>query len=343
MKARAFTLIELLLSITIMSIVLATATSMLSTSLNQLRASEGTFGQFQETLAAFESMTNRIATCQIKPFYDYEYPGGNTAGVPTKYELQSDLHFVSGLASGGTTSLLAGANYPSHAVFFQGTYGITQNTEWQGLGNLLNSWGYFIEFGSDATNRATFLTTSGIAPRFRYRLKELQVPAEDLKIYANNLSGINTSSASNLYSWFRVPSADPAKARTLAENIIAMIITPLTTNSSGALSNELAPSYHYDSRSYQYASSNLANRTRHRLPPMLRITLVALDENSAAKLEEENGSSVPELGIESLFTTASKYQEDIAAMEASLNAQQLRYRIFTSTIRLRNARWTNTY
>jgi len=340
---QAFTLIELLLSIGILSIVLVTTTSLLNTSLNQLRVSEAGFGQFQESQAAFETMTSRLSSCELNPYYDYQYPGNNLATVPTGYKLESDLHFVSGRASGGTNSLLQGSNYPSHAVFFHGTFGLTEQTPWKGLGTLLNSWGYFIEFGDDSTERATFLNGGATPPRYRFRLKELQVPSEALQTYAVGLSTLPSPTVANLYQWFRIPAADSATTHTLAENIIAMVITPLMTNAAGNLSNELAPAYTYDSRTYQYASTGLAERTRHKLPPLLRITLVALDEVSAQQLQDDNGSSMPDLGIGGLFSNPSQYESDLATLESALVGQKLRYRVFSTMIRLRNARWTNQY
>ena len=131
-------------------------------------------------------------------------------------------------------------------------------------------------------------------------------------------------------------------SRTVAENIIALIITPLQSDELGGINNDLAPNYFYDSRAYQHISSPLAEATRHRLPPLIRITLVALDNVSAETLEIENGSSMPDLGLDSYFATASSYESDIAALEKALTDKKLRYRVFSSTIRLRNAKWTSS-
>jgi uncharacterized protein (TIGR02599 family) len=338
----AFTLIELMLSITILSVVLMVTASMLNVSLEQLRQAESRVGQFQEAQAAFESITRRLSSCELNPYYDYSYPGNNLDAVPTEYVLESDLHFVTGPTQAGTAPLIPGSNRPTHSIFFHGTYGLTDQTDWKGLGTLLNSWGYFIEFSDDNANRANFLNNAGGAPtRYRFRLKELQVPAESIKTYALGLSRIPSPSPNNLYQWFRSPAADPAMSRTVAENMIAMIITPLQPDTNGETNHDLAPKYFYDSRAYQFSNDAAAKKSRNRLPPLVRVTLVALDEVSAADLADANGTEMPDFGLSELFDEASNYEEDLATLEKTLIAKKLRYRVFTSTIRLRNAKWSS--
>jgi uncharacterized protein (TIGR02599 family) len=340
--SRGFTLIELLLSMTIFSIVLLVTASMLDSTMTQLRIADARFSQFQETQAAFESMNLRITGCELNPYYDYVYPGNNTATVPTSYKLSSDLHFVCGPARGGTLPLLPDGNRAGHGVFFHGTLGLSDQSSWQEMKGLVNSWGYYLEFGDDKNSRANFLNTSTAPSRRRFRLKELQVPAEQLRTYALKLSAPGTS-AGALYDWFRTPASIPLCARTVAENVVALVITPLRPDTGGTLNNDLAPTYFYDSRAYQHTSGALAERTRHRLPPLLQITLVALDEVSAQQLEDKHGDTMPDLGLDGLFLNANRYRQDLQALESTLQDRKLRYRVFTNTIRLRNARWTETY
>ena len=349
-KRAGFTLIELLLSISILSVVLMTTTSLLNASLGQLRIAEARNGQFREVQAAFETMCRRLEACEINPYYDYVYANNDINTVPTGYKLQSDLHFVSGTATAGTSPVIGSGNRPGHAVFFHGTYGLTAQKDWKGLGTLLNSWGYYVEFGDDSTARPTFLNSgsSGVDSRMRFRLKELQVPAEQMRTYALKLNTQTTKA--RVQEWYTTALGDSANTHVVAENILTCVIFPTvpdgsTTSTGATLKPEaLAPAYNYDTRSYQYASSNsLAEVTRHRLPPLSRLTLVAVDEVSAARLQEQNGSAMPSLGLDNLFTDAAKYDADLQVVENSLVAQKLNYRVFTTTVRLRNARWNGTY
>lgn len=344
---RGFTLIELLLSITILSVVLLITTSILNTSLGQLRIAEARFGQFREVQAAFDTMRLRLAGTEINPFYDYDYKNDDMNSVPVGYKLKSDLHFVTGPATGGSTPLLESGNRVSHGIFFHGSFGVTNETGWKGLGTLLNSWGYYVEFGDDTTVRPDFLNSGNIPKRYRFRLKELQVPAELMRTYAAKLN--SEDSREKIFAWFRESMQNPANVQTVAENIVALVITPLvpedSKNANGTRigENGLAPAYYYDTRNYQHTKNSLAEVTRHRLPPMLRLTLVALDEASAAKLEELNGQNQPNLGVDNLFIDATRYHEDIRTLETTLQSMQLNYRVFSTTVRIRNARWTNTY
>lgn len=344
---QAFTLVELLLSISILSVVLLVTTSMLSTSMNQLRLAESRFGQFQEAQAAFESITKRLTSCEINPYYDYRYPTkGNgvsdTDAVPVGYDLESDLHFVSGPSTIGSHALLATGDHPGHSIFFFGTYGKTDNTSWKEMSNLVNSWGYYIEFGNDSSSRASFLNSSSLLPqRYRFRLKELQIPSENVLTYKNRLSA--ATSVEQLYDWFRTPIA-AGKGETIAENMIALIVMPLRSDSVLKVSPDIAEEYYYDTRAYQVSNQSAAakSRTRHRLPPLVQFTLVALDETSAQRLAESNGTGMPNLGLDGLFTNANQYDEDLATLEETLQSNQLRYRVFSTTVRLRNSRWTST-
>ncbi|WP_170157404.1 Verru_Chthon cassette protein C [Roseimicrobium gellanilyticum] len=342
---QGFTLVEMLLSIAIVSIVMVAMAEMLDAVLKNLSVAESRSSQFQESQAAFDSIIRRLSACEINPYYDFVYPGTpqDTSQVPIRYGLESDLHFICGPAAGPPGALIGGDNHPGHAIFFHGAYGFTDTSGLTEMGTLLNSWGYHLEFGDDAGTRADFLNAGNASPsKYRYRLKELQVPAELLQTYTAKLNEKTTEQ--DIYGWFR-SGVNGGHSHTLAENIVALVITPLVTSQEGApeKATELAPDYFYDTRAYQHnrGSQELMERTRHKLPPLVRITLVALSETSAQTLAETHGDNMPPLYPASLFTDVTKYESDLAALEANLVEQKLRYRVFTSTVRLRNSKWTS--
>ncbi len=343
-----FTLIELLVSMAVFSIVLVTTSSLLSVSLRELRFTESRMGQFQEAQTAFESMSRRLASCELNPYYDFVYPNNDTTKVPTKFALQSELHFVCGPCNTGAQSLFALGSlpaHPTHGLFFHGTYGLTDNTNWKAMSNLLNSWGYYLEFGTDSTDRAAFLgTDTVVAERYRFRLKELQVSAEQMRTYSDDLT--SQKNIDLTFKWFRnLAAATPSAGRTIAENIVALIITPLKADPATGTNISLSPDYYFDSRAYQYAtiSQTRMDQMRHRLPPLVRITMVGLDEPSASKLADQNKTSAPDLGLDKLFSDAEKYDDDLTAIKKNLQDKNLNYRVFTTTVRLRNSRWTGSY
>ncbi len=110
---------------------------------------------------------------------------------------------------------------------------------------------------------------------------EFLQPAEDLAIYKLPADG----SAAEYSRWFTnfLPpnvAVTQAPVRVLAENIIALIVLPeLSPHDADAATNPLAPQYRYDSR-----AGNITDRTKHQLPPLLRVVMVAIDEPSAARL-----------------------------------------------------------
>ncbi len=344
-----FTLIELLVSMAVFTVVLITTSSLLSVSLRELRFAESRMGQFQEAQSAFESMSRRLVGCELNPYYGFVYPNNDTTKVPTQFALQSELHFICGPCNTGTQPLFASGSLPprpTHGLFFHGTYGLTDNTSWKAMSNLLNSWGYYLEFGTDGTDRAAFLKTDTVvAERYRFRLKELQVSAEQLRTYKIDINKIGIT-ASDVFKWFRdTAAATPSAGRTIAENIVALVITPLKSDPVTGTNVDLSPDYYYDSRAYQYTalSQTRLDQMRHRIPPLVRITMVGLDEPSASRLADVSKTTAPDLSLATLFADASKYDDDLTTLKNTLQGKKLNYRVFTTTVRLRNSRWTGSY
>jgi uncharacterized protein (TIGR02599 family) len=129
-------------------------------------------------------------------------------------------------------------------------------------------------------------------------------------------------------------------SRPVAENIVLLIISPKRSLSdSGGTGDprDIAPEYAYDT------SSNglqlVQGGSDFQLPPLVEVTLIALDEVSAARLFElpNQGGSL----MSGRFTTASNssFEQDIKAVEQQLNELKLNYRVFTSTIALRGSKW----
>jgi uncharacterized protein (TIGR02599 family) len=139
----------------------------------------------------------------------------------------------------------------------------------------------------------------------------------------------------------------------VAENIVALILSPrvATHNLSGGggVPTWIAPSYEYDSiLPGAVGGSGAASAlppdpqgTQHLLPPIVLVTLVAIDEVSAKRLEEKHGANPPDLVAPGLFANVDNYQEDLEALQESLITKKLTYRVFTSAVALRNAKWKN--
>lgn len=291
MKKNGFTLLELLLSIGIFTIILAIIAQLSTTTLKSWRRVSDRQTQFAEAKIAFDSIQARLSQAELNPYWGFEF-GSGTNNSPTSYKRLSDLHFVTGESSELTTQ-----NHFSHAVFFHGAFGISREEELSQFGSLINSWGYFVDFGN--SNDADVLDGQNVQDRFRFRLMELQVDAEDVSTFQTDMEDENQldlnefTDRNMIYKWFREPIADD-QAYVLAENVIALIISPLPRTIDGVAFDEttLAPDYLYDTREFQY--SNVENLpSEHQLPPILRITMVVISEGSAFQLADGNGSNPP--------------------------------------------------
>jgi len=323
-RARAFTLLEVLVTLALLLAVLVTLMQFM-TNIDQVWKSTAN-DPFAEAANAFEAMANHVADATLESYQDYADNTGafRTASSPATFApdhlaRRSDLAFVCGASSGWLAG--SGRVTSTGSLFFLAPQGYTQTDAHLGVGHLLNALGYFVEFG-DETDAPAFILPG--THRWRWRLKELVQPSESLGIYA-----LPTSAA-----WVQSTVQNGAPVSTLAENIIALVVLPeRAANDSGTA---LSPDFHYDSR------DTASPLTRHQLPPRVRLALMAIDEASAQKLAAQNGSQPPALVPGSLFTAAAQLDADLASLDASLTAKKIPHRLFQREILLPAAAWTNT-
>ena len=352
-----FSIVELLVATAVLALIMVVVVSMVSQSAALFRATRSKIDTFQEARAGFEAITRKLSQSVLNTYWDYEYPNNDPTKPPSAYVRQSELHFVSGQA----TNLLSGtgSNARGHAVFFQAPLGYTSVNSPAQLPNLLNACGYFIEVADDEPPNFIKNNPSRV-PRYRCRLMEMVQPAEELSVYKNLLTARRNKSYGTLNDWFRTPLS-PASGTTppryiLADNIIALIISPQRSANDPVATGDpvpdLAPGYSYDSLRYQNASSPppaveanesaLAARTRNQLPPYVQVTMVAIDEQTAARLAstQANSQVPPTFGAENLFKNQSSYASDLKILEDELIRQNVKYRVFSTSVPILQAKWS---
>lgn len=328
-----FNLVELMVSITLLALLSLLLAAVVNSTTKTTQYTTGKLEQFRNARNAFDFMTRRLSQTTLNTYLDYDYPNGNSSLPPNSYARQSDLRFLSGNAE----SLLGSSvKRPTHAIFFQSPLGYVDDTgNFGGLQSLINTCGYYLEFNKDT--KADFLSALKNPPqdRYRYRLMEFLEPANKLALY-----GFTSGNKSYVgRDWFlQKMNLSSPPVHVLAENIIALVLLPRMSTLQDSSGTKLAPNYLYDSSTT--SSSDPAVNSKNQLPPVLMVTLVAIDEVSAKRMA--NGSSPPGFDsmLQTLFTDASQYASDLNTLQTTLGNQKINHRIFTGNISLRSSRWT---
>lgn len=326
----AFTLVELVVAMSVLFVLMVILVQLTNGTSRIWSQTTGNIEQFKEARDAFESMTRRLSQATLNTYWDYHYPNNDKTKPADAYQRQSELRFITGDAQA-----LAGLKYPAgHAVFFQAPLGFTATTTYVHMQNLLNTWGFFIDFGSDQDMRPGFLGPK-IPLRYRFRLYELMEPSESLSLY--KYSSGNPSYAGK--EWFTDPlkltPATSRPTRALAENIIALILLPKLSPQEDVTETRLAPQYSYDSTA---ANSDPTINPKNQLPPVIQLTVVAVDEATFGRIQA--GAVPPDFGLTGLFAKAENYHQDLATLEATLQRQKLNYRVFSTNVSIRGAKWS---
>lgn len=350
-----FTLVELLVAATITVMLSAIMFSVLSATSRLINRTVGKVEQFRESRNAFETLTTRLSQATLNTYIDYD-----RSDAPTKYLRRSELRFISGPSTQVMGGAPVGKARPTHAVFFQAPFGQTAKlANYASFENLMCTWGYYLEVNTDQTVRPAFLTDKIVPFRYRPRLMEFSQPTENNVIYART-SGpqSKTYNGKDWYTAF-VP-VNNAPVHVIAENIVAFVVTPrlapadeADVKGAGAVtdpdSSPLAPKYLFDSApqlvapDIRYKDGRL-NPT-NQLPPMLQVTLVAVDEAGAAALGYSNTTLDP-LTMGSKFTNTTDYRKDLLvsggtdSLESKLIAKRVNYRIFSTNVIIRGAKWS---
>lgn len=333
-----FSLIEVLVASTILVSMMGFLVFLMNQTTRVWMSTTAKVEQFREARTGFERVTSRLSQATLNTYWDYNNPA-----APTRYERRSELRFLTGDA----TTLLGGTGKNTHAVFFNAPLGVSANTLNRGAANGVNTVGYFLELADDSAQRPPFITSEMIPPRWRFRLMEFSQPTENFSLYQFTSGLTGTTLKSKTYQgtdWFKTDANKTSVAlkRAVTENTIALIITPRLSKTEetplqqNPTHSPLAPNYSYDSTT---TNADPQLNPLNQLPPVVQITMVATDERSADLLNlDSNSANI--FGIASLFKDTRKFTEDLAALEQTLNDKRVRYRIFTTNVHIRAAKWS---
>jgi Verrucomicrobium spinosum paralogous family TIGR02599 len=345
---RAFTLVELLVTLTILALLATILFRVLGHTSDIWRRNRSRVEAFQAARAGFERLTRQLSQATLDTYLDYysssdesrtdwARKGGNVVSgdFPVeKYDWASDLHFVMGDASDLISS--ASGDTPTHAVFFVSPAGLvgSNSPQYRGLNRLLNAMGFYIEYLSDDSEIPPFLR-GRVPQRSRYRLVEMNQPSEELSIYEESFS--------KPYNWFNEAITPPDNTNPstfiLADNVIALILRPRvsTADSTSSVGAAVESSYAFDSKGYLNGGNSLV---KNQLPPLVQVTMVTIDEASAERYERMHGSGTPNFIPSGLFNNPASFESDLEELERHLADLKLNYRILTTDVSLRGAKTT---
>lgn len=315
-RSSGFSLLEVLAASAVLLLLVTFLLIALNNSSRLLKRANAQIDSFQDARMAFDAVARSLRSATLNTYWDYDDPA-----QPTRYVRQSDLHFV--IRPGET------AGRGRDGIFFQSakSYNSDQGGA-RSLTGLLNTCGFYVEYGDDAP-------PSGIPPRARYRLKQLLLPGEQMTAYR--------SKDPMDFRWF---TSHWNEAVTLADNVILLLAWPKRKGpfAPGEADVEnLTNDYSYNSRT---ASGDFPQpATANQMPPLVDLTMVAIDEVSARRLE--SGNSEPEQissALEGLFELSTKesYEKDLAELESRLLEADppIGFRIFRTTMPIEESKWS---
>jgi uncharacterized protein (TIGR02599 family) len=328
-----FTLIELLVACAVLALMMGLISTVISHMAAGIKTSTSKVEAFQSARTGFESFSRTIGVANLNTYWDYfnssrqpRTAANASTFQPDLYGRQSDLHFL--ITNNFPT--VSGLELTGHAVYFQAALGYFTNTSSTNPQGSLNPCGFFVAYGNDPTKPSL----TGLVNRPRFRLYQW-LPSSD------SLSVTPTTGRITSTDWI-TPSTTNG-LRPLAENIIAFVVRVPSTNSTGAYSTTAT---NYGWNSLTSWSSGSQPTQMHQLPPLVNVTMVAIEESAVNRLAgtaSTAAAAASALGISNysdLFTTASSYDADLAALETALSSKKVPYRTFTTTVPLRGSRWS---
>lgn len=309
---KGFTILEMLVATTVLVLLLTLIVSVLNQTTSTIRQSTAQADAFTAARSAFDLVTRHLSHAILNPYWDYDNPTS-----PTRYLRQSDLHFV----------VRQNTQAPSYGqeVFFQAPDGFSQSSSYQSASGLLNACGYRVVYGNDDSFRATSSST----PRWRYRLMQSLQPAESLQVFDNK----TTSNP----PWLQSAMATELP---VAENIIAMIVWPRLSAGDDPNGTSLSSDYQYNSR--ENATVKPQPSTANQLPPTVQVTLIAISEAAAARLDTRSSTAPAEIqsALSGRFTQVANYQKDLDAVSRALSDKGIAFQIFTLSVVMKESKWS---
>ena len=339
-EVNAFTLVELMVSMAVLIVIMGIVGSIILKASQTWSYTRGKIEEFRDARVAFETITRRLSQAELNTYEDYQdafgswlNPGNATTFVPARYARRSELRFLSGPIPEVWACL---PNAPhAHSVFFQAPLGfVTDTSAFGGMINLLNTWGFYLDYNSDSNFIPPFLLGGKVQPRTRFRIMEMMLPSESLTNLFTNTANSNYTSRDWVTSSLNVTGI----THPLADNIVALVLLPQLSPAVTNNPTALAPSYLYDSSTTNAQSVDPLLNPVNQLPPMIEVTMVAVDENSAIRKAAAYSGLTNMVNFP--FTNSVNFSNDLAALQSYLTTNGINFRVFSTVVSLKAAKWS---
>ncbi|NJK90513.1 MAG: hypothetical protein HC904_00985 [Blastochloris sp.] len=85
-----------MVSVSLLALIMTLVFQVISATSDVWQKTSKKVSSFQESRAAFESLTRKASQAVLNPYWDYDPPLSTPGSVPSRYLRQSELHFISG-------------------------------------------------------------------------------------------------------------------------------------------------------------------------------------------------------------------------------------------------------
>ena len=238
----------------------------------------------------------------MNSYYDYVDSSGNFiapayTATPASFARRSALDFV---ITGPQTPTLGGSPVAAfnqgNSIFFQAKLG--QSTTFPGMDGLLNDVGFYVTYCKNP-NLPTFLQPYD---KYRFRLMEYLQPSENLTAYSLDANGS--------LQWFTNDLG--ANSFTIADNVIVVLFWPQVSQQAMTKSGYVPLTTNYLYNSGVNVQTTPQPATANQEPPLIQVTLVAIDESTANRLCVSSTPPTAVTGcLTGLFQNTANYATDL--------------------------------
>jgi len=309
-----FTLIELLTATVILALLIVMLVKVAGQTSHIWLWSHERIQTFQNARGAFQSITQSLRLATLNAYWDYDDPE-----TPRHYLRKSDLGFYTGPAR---EALGVAPNTGSCAIFYA-PGGKTGLNAVRGLSGMMVLQGYYVDYGEDPSLPPFHLAEA----RHRFRLMKSVLSGEQSRF-------------ARFFTGWKEADLHTGNAHPVAENVIALILRPMKYDAEGDLQLLGSPDDPAVYDSTAHGDDHPQARMAHQLPPVVEVTLIAVGETSYARAFGGGAAVPPEIVPPTLFQDPANHEADLAEMEKILRELKLEYRIFSTRVGLRGARWS---